>query len=276
MLSRIAFILVIGSLTIGAQSVVAQNKSADSVSAIYETSCSRAQNLQREEIKKSGLVNEVLGHLNEEFLLPHKLIVRFTCSSAGESGPYYSTETKAIIFPYAFRQYVSLELLRNEHAENHEKRDAVTEIIAALVQKELKITAPASNSVEINTDDMDELETIIDDVLLHTLYHELGHALVDILRLPITGKEEDAVDELSTLFLIENFENGEQIATNAGDFFDLESLQSDEVTEQSLFGEHSLDEQRYFNILCLVYGSNPRNGKDLFEGLDVSEGRANI
>ncbi|MBI5001896.1 hypothetical protein HZC31_00760, partial [Candidatus Woesearchaeota archaeon] len=29
-----------------------------------------------------------------------------------------------------------------------------------------------------------------------------GHALVDVLELPITGKEEDAVDQLSTLLLI--------------------------------------------------------------------------
>jgi len=58
------------------------------------------------------------------------------------------------------------------------------------------------NPVEISTNDTDELDIIIDDVLVDTLYHELVHALVDVLKLPITGKEKDAVDNLSTLMLI--------------------------------------------------------------------------
>ena len=58
------------------------------------------------------------------------------------------------------------------------------------------------NPVEISTNDTDELDIIIDDVLVDTLYHELVHALVDVLKLSITGKEKDAVDNLSTLMLI--------------------------------------------------------------------------
>lgn len=43
-------------------------------------------------------------------------------------------------------------------------------------------------------------------------YHEVGHALVDVLELPITGKEEDAVDQLSTYVLVEDADGGEVAA----------------------------------------------------------------
>ena len=33
------------------------------------------------------------------------------------------------------------------------------------------------------------------------LVHEIGHALVDVLDLPVVGQEEDAVDQLATIFL---------------------------------------------------------------------------
>ena len=64
------------------------------------------------------------------------------------------------------------------------------------------LCAMIGNPVEISTNDTDELDIIIDDVLVDTLYHELVHALVDVLKLSITGKEKDAVDNLSTLMLI--------------------------------------------------------------------------
>ena len=39
--------------------------------------------------------------------------------------------------------------------------------------------------------------------------HELGHALIHVLDLPTTGREEDAVDQLSTYILAYGSEGGE-------------------------------------------------------------------
>ena len=64
------------------------------------------------------------------------------------------------------------------------------------------LCAMIGNPVEISTNDTDGLDIIIDDILVHTLYHESVHALIDVLKLPITGKGKDAVDNLSTLMLI--------------------------------------------------------------------------
>ena len=35
-------------------------------------------------------------------------------------------------------------------------------------------------------------------VTVSTFFHELGHALIDAWDLPITGREEDAADQLPT------------------------------------------------------------------------------
>jgi len=42
------------------------------------------------------------------------------------------------------------------------------------------------------------------------------------------------------------------------------------------WGEHSLSEQRFYNILCLVYGSNPEKFNFLVEDGDLPEERAEI
>ena len=37
---------------------------------------------------------------------------------------------------------------------------------------------------------------------LFTIYHELGHGLVDLLGLPVIGREEDAVDGFAAVTMI--------------------------------------------------------------------------
>ena len=64
--------------------------------------------------------------------------------------------------------------------------------------------------------------------------------------------EEDAVDQLSTLVLIEATENGEQMALDGALTFKLYA--DADKSEKIYWDEHSLDEQRYFDTICLVYG----------------------
>ncbi len=87
--------------------------------------------------------------------------------------------------------------------------------------------------------------------------HELGHALVDQLDLPVTGKEEDAVDQLATVILIRSGGTGLSMALDGAHAFLLlgKSARGSERTE--FWDEHSFEQQRYYAITCLVYGSNP-------------------
>jgi len=109
------------------------------------------------------------------------------------------------------------------------------------------------------------------DALLHTLFHELAHALINIYELPIVGKEEDAADSLATFLLIELFDQGQEIALSAADLFDLESYDRQTLESEDFWGEHSLDEQRFYATLCHVYGSNPEHYQALIDDELLSE-----
>lgn len=207
----------------------------------YESGCSREDNIQKSAIENSGAIDAVLNHVNASYHLPEPITLKLICASDDDPGPYYDPETREVVIPYTFRKYVLENLKRQQYSE-----------------------------------DVEELNIVADDVVLHTIYHEIGHALVDILNLPITGKEEDAVDELSTLLLLATYEDGDEVAISAGEFFGIESFGEEEVSEEQLYGIHSLDQQRFFNILCLVYGENPDARADLFDGLDIDEERADI
>jgi len=103
---------------------------------------------------------------------------------------------------------------------------------------------------------------------LFVLLHEFGHALIHQLDLPITGKEEDAVDQLSTLILTNAGATGESAILAGAQWFRLGSARyrtPGTVWLQNVLGdehynfsdEHSIAEQRFFNILCWEYGYNP-------------------
>jgi Putative metallopeptidase len=84
--------------------------------------------------------------------------------------------------------------------------------------------------------------------------HELGHALISIYNLPSVGREEDAADQLAGLVLIATGDVGVEVAMRGAQFFRLLALSG---SKTPFFDEHSLDAQRYYNVMCLVYGSNP-------------------
>lgn len=112
---------------------------------------------------------------------------------------------------------------------------------------------------------------------LFTLFHELGHALVHMLELPTTGKEEDAVDQLATLILIEGGEDGQIMALDSAHSFLLQSADSNPtIDELPFWDEHSLDEQRFYNIVCLIYGADPQRYADLIKDGDLPEERAEL
>lgn len=87
--------------------------------------------------------------------------------------------------------------------------------------------------------------------------HEFGHALVHLLDLPITGKEEDAVDDFATLVLINAGEEA-AAASAIGHFGTLaDEYESGRSEDLAFWDEHSLNGQRVYSITCLIYGSNP-------------------
>jgi len=49
----------------------------------------------------------------------------------------------------------------------------------------------------------DEVDDAVAGAFVFFLFHEVGHALIDVLELPITGREEDAADQLAAWVMID-------------------------------------------------------------------------
>lgn len=114
------------------------------------------------------------------------------------------------------------------------------------------LTAISDVSQEIAEDD-DEYGDRVVATWVFVFFHEVGHALIDMYDLPVTGKEEDAVDEFSTLLMIQS--DLAEYALYAADYW---AATDSGMYDETLYAdEHSLNSQRFYNILCLVYGSDP-------------------
>jgi hypothetical protein len=114
-------------------------------------------------------------------------------------------------------------------------------------------------------DDASSQEELDQEILGATrfiFYHELGHALIDIFGIPFTGREEDAVDQFSTMLLMSG---GEVESALAGANFFYKFASVTELEELVFWDEHSLDQQRFYDIVCLVYGSDPETYDFLLE-----------
>ena len=113
--------------------------------------------------------------------------------------------------------------------------------------------------------------------MVSTFYHELGHALIDVLALPVLGREEDAADTLSTLLIHSIWEEESAVAMvydTANAFLMYAAEAETSGYETPYWGEHSLDMQRYYNLACLFYGANPDQRDDIARELELPEDRA--
>lgn len=110
----------------------------------------------------------------------------------------------------------------------------------------------------------EEIRYAVQDTLYFIFLHELGHAIVDVHNIPITGKQEDAVDQLATIILLTEQQQGIDALKSAANVWhywgNTEGLTIDNL---AFYDEHSLDLQRFYSILCFVYGSNPESNQDL-------------
>ena len=112
--------------------------------------------------------------------------------------------------------------------------------------------------------DDEEGRALDDDALfvigntLFTVYHELGHALIDMLNLPVIGREEDAVDGFAAVTMIPDTPDPvrDALIVAVADGWRAQSMLAVGDRERPFWGEHALDEQRHFAIVCLMVGSD--------------------
>jgi hypothetical protein len=121
------------------------------------------------------------------------------------------------------------------------------------------------------TSDEEQVEAYVLQATFFVFYHELGHGLISMLDLPITGKEEDAVDQFSAVLFLES-DQDQVVITSAYTWY-VFGQQAD-IEDLPFWDEHSLELQRYYNLLCWVYGKDPDGYAWLVEDGYLPESRA--
>lgn len=189
-------------------------------------------------VDDSEVPQTVVDGLNEQYALPEDITIRLAAEDVDDEGPHFDPGENEIVVPYPY------------------------------------LAADYDIFSGFGYDD-DELDDAMVDDLLFTLYHEVGHALIANLDLPVTGREEDAVDELSAVVLTDTWNGGGDILVSAADWFGAMDSERTDAYERSDFAdEHSLDAQRYVNLLCLAYGSDPETYDYLVGPDEVPQDRA--
>lgn len=129
-----------------------------------------------------------------------------------------------------------------------------------------------AQDVEFSDEDL-----FVEANLIGIFYHELGHAMIDLLGLPVFGQEEDAAD-VASILLIDAFYEPEvavDMAYDAAFGFAAEALLlEDEGLEVAWWDTHGPDEQRFYNTVCLFYGADPDEREDFALDMDLPEERA--
>ncbi|MEU6861737.1 DUF4344 domain-containing metallopeptidase [Streptomyces sp. NPDC046876] len=134
---------------------------------------------------------------------------------------------------------------------------------------------PATRRIELCYDDLAEDRELFasagrapaDDevaaVAAETLYHEAGHALVDLLGLPVGGDraEEDAADRFAALMLLREGPEGERRLRTAAEAYELTAAAEGPGGRGR--DEHAPPAERAAAHLCLLYGAAAGRHPDL-------------
>jgi hypothetical protein len=96
--------------------------------------------------------------------------------------------------------------------------------------------------------------------LLFVLLHEMAHASITQMGLPVLGKMEDAADTFAALRLIRvGSDFSHRVLTNAAKGWFLADRRDKAAGDVvAFYDEHGLNQQRAYHIVCLMVGSDRR------------------
>lgn len=125
----------------------------------------------------------------------------------------------------------------------------------------------------------EDAETMALDAMTGIFYHELGHATKTLFDLPLTGKEEDAVDQLSAVLMLADYENGEKDEVGLEQAYNVAQawalMAQESIIDDLAYADvHSTDQQRMYNQLCWVYGAHPDSEAGTYSAEQLPEDRA--
>ena len=168
--------------------------------------------------------------------LPRPLTLAFA-GCDGDSNAWYDPETTTVIFCY---EYLA----------------------------DIRRLAAARNRGEVPIRDAS------DGPAAFIMLHESGHAVFDLLKVPILGREEDAADAFAAVTLL-RLGQGLAIRTIRGAAWAYAQEAATRTPDEGDFADaHGLDAQRYYNIVCLAYGSDPEFFATVIAGRQLPADRA--
>jgi hypothetical protein len=111
--------------------------------------------------------------------------------------------------------------------------------------------------------------------MLFVLLHELGHAAITRMALPVLGRMEDAADSFATLMLLRaGSDFSHRVLTAAARGWFLADRRDQQTgVKLAFYGEHGLNQQRAFQIVCMMVGSDEVKFKDLAEQTRLPQAR---
>ncbi len=87
--------------------------------------------------------------------------------------------------------------------------------------------------------------------------HETAHAVFHLLAVPVLGREEDAADQVAAYTATRiGGDFAERMLRAAAFMYETDSARK--PGEDDFADVHGLDRQRFYNVLCLAWGSDPK------------------
>jgi hypothetical protein len=149
--------------------------------------------------------------------------------------------------------------------------------LVALVTAVMVCLSLPGRAGQLTQEQREEADLFVLGNTVFILYHELGHALIDQLGLPVLGHEEDAADNLASIMMIPEQADPmmDELIIAAADGWYLGNIWQREAsnTEPAWWGEHALDMQRFYSVVCLMYGSDPAGFSDLAASVSLPADR---
>jgi Putative metallopeptidase len=125
--------------------------------------------------------------------------------------------------------------------------------------EEMDRIAPSEPIEGITHDDVVIGETVA------TVLHELGHAAFDMFRVPRAGREEDAADQFMAFLALQFGRDVARTIINGEAYFWYNVDPARFVAWTNWSDTHGTVAQRFYNTLCMAYGSDPDWFKDFVD-----------
>ena len=162
--------------------------------------------------------------------LPKQLLLQFK-GCDGDSNAYYDEETATVTFCYEYLSEI--------------RQMAVQHLVDGKY-----VQFPGS-------DDRIPFMEAIEGPVAFVLFHEMGHAIYHLRRVPVLGRQEDAADYFAAAALLRLGKEKMMCHLRGAAWAYAVGAMKMAPDLTDFADSHSLDSQRYFNILCLAYGSDP-------------------